>query len=64
MRLYNSNNNIELYVLKDVNFIDLIYSNSTLSKDDIIWLAGSSRGAINGSKVKNIGKLYLIFTNF
>lgn len=62
MRLYNSNDNIELYVLKDVNFIDLIYSNSTLSKDDIIWLAGSSRGAINGSKVKNIGKLYLIFT--
>ena len=62
MRLFNSNGNIELYCLLDIDLIDLIVSNSIVSKDDKLWLNGDSRGGINGSRVKNIGKLYLLFT--
>ncbi|MDA7675409.1 hypothetical protein N8676_00630 [bacterium] len=62
MRLFNSNGNIELYCLRSVDLINVIVSNSTVSNLDKIWLKGDSRGGVDGSRVKNVGKLYLLFT--
>ena len=62
MRLYTKLHNIELYELDGVDLMGLIGLNKSISLDDYVWLNGTSRGAINGGLVKNLGKLFLIYT--
>ena len=62
VRLFDRKGNIDLYGLGGVDLLSLIDKSRTVSSSDYSWLSKSSRGGIKGNVVKNIGKLYLIYT--